>query len=105
MARGPASRRCCRRRADRSVSEPRRRIARRITSIELLGSSQARIQYVVCRVRTADKREIAVASIYVIHENDAWVEPLRAAFASLGLPYEEWFLSEGSVDLDRPPPE
>ena len=42
--------------------------------------------------------------IYVIHENDAWVEPLRAAFAELGLPFEEWFLSEGLVDLDTPPP-
>jgi len=46
-----------------------------------------------------------VAKIYVIHENDAWVEPLRAAFASLDLPYEEWFLSEGRLDLDQAPPE
>jgi hypothetical protein len=29
--------------------------------------------------------------IFVIHENDAWVEPLRAAFDQLELPYEEWF--------------
>jgi hypothetical protein len=43
--------------------------------------------------------------IYVIHENDAWVEPLRAAFASLALPYEEWFLSEGRIDLAEAPPE
>ena len=43
--------------------------------------------------------------IYVIHENDAWVEPLRAAFASLELPYEEWFLSEGRLDLAEAPPE
>jgi len=26
-----------------------------------------------------------MAKIYVIHENDAWVEPLRAAFGELGL--------------------
>jgi len=26
--------------------------------------------------------------IYVIHENDAWVDPLRAAFAELDLPYK-----------------
>jgi hypothetical protein len=45
------------------------------------------------------------AKIYVIHENDAWVEPLRAAFAERGLPYREWFLDQGMVDLDRPPPE
>jgi hypothetical protein len=43
--------------------------------------------------------------IRVIHENDAWVEPLRAAFAGLGLPYEEWFLSEGLLDLAATPPE
>jgi len=43
--------------------------------------------------------------IYVIHENDAWVEALRDAFAALELPYEEWFLSEGKLDLAEPPPE
>ena len=42
-----------------------------------------------------------MSRIYVIHENDAWVEPLRAAFAELDLPYEEWFLSEGVLDLRR----
>jgi hypothetical protein len=46
-----------------------------------------------------------MAKIHVIHENDAWVEPLRAAFAEQGLPYEEWFLSEGLVDLSEAPPE
>jgi hypothetical protein len=44
-------------------------------------------------------------SIYVIHENDAWVEPLRAASSELGLPFEEWFLSEGTLDFDSTPPE
>ena len=43
--------------------------------------------------------------IYVLHENDAWVEPLRAAFAELNLPFEEWFLDEGLVDLSSPPPD
>jgi len=46
-----------------------------------------------------------MSRIYVIHENDAWVEPLRAAFAALGEPYDEWFLSDGLVDLTQPPPE
>ena len=32
-----------------------------------------------------------MSKVFVIHENDAWVEPLRAAFARLGTPYEEWF--------------
>ena len=43
-------------------------------------------------------------SIHVIHENDAWVEPLRAAFAERQLPFEEWFLSEGKLDLATVPP-
>jgi hypothetical protein len=43
--------------------------------------------------------------IYVIHENDGWVEPLRAAFGELGLPYAEWFLSEGTLDVVETPPQ
>jgi len=46
-----------------------------------------------------------VSKVYVIHENDAWVEPLRRAFAALGTPHEEWFLDRGLLDLRRPPPE
>lgn len=45
-----------------------------------------------------------MSRIYVIHENDAWIEPLRAAFAELELPYEEWFLSEGVFDFSAAPP-
>jgi hypothetical protein len=45
-----------------------------------------------------------MSKIYVIHENDAWVEPLRAAFAELDLPYAEWFMSDGAFDLTLPPP-
>src|SRR5258708_2704796 len=46
-----------------------------------------------------------MAKIYVIHENEAWVEPLRAAFAELALPYEEWFLDRGVLDFSSAPPE
>ena len=46
-----------------------------------------------------------MSKIHVIHENEAWVEPLRAAFEEQGLPYEEWFLSEGLLDLEAVPPE
>src|SRR3954469_16990061 len=42
--------------------------------------------------------------IYVIHENDAWVEPLRAAFAEIDAPFDEWFISEGLLDLSEAPP-
>jgi glutathione synthase/RimK-type ligase-like ATP-grasp enzyme len=46
-----------------------------------------------------------MAKIYVIHENDAWVEPLRAAFNELKLPFEEWFIAKGTLDLGKAPPE
>jgi len=45
-----------------------------------------------------------MSRIYVIHENDAWVEPLRAAFAELDLPYAEWFIADGRLDLSTVPP-
>jgi hypothetical protein len=43
--------------------------------------------------------------VYVIHENNSWVEPLRGEFAALGVPYTEWFLDEGILDLTTAPPE
>ncbi|MGE0724427.1 MAG: RimK family alpha-L-glutamate ligase [Alphaproteobacteria bacterium] len=46
-----------------------------------------------------------MSHVHVIHENDAWVEPLRVAFRELGTPFREWFLDEGAVDLRAPPPE
>lgn len=46
-----------------------------------------------------------MSRIYVIHENDAWVEPLRAAFAEQALPYEEWFLDQGAFDFSSSPPD
>jgi len=52
-----------------------------------------------------DPIKTTMPKIYVIHENAAWVEPLRAAFAELHLPFEEWFLSEGLLDLAAVPPE
>ncbi len=46
-----------------------------------------------------------MSRIYVLHENSAWVEPLRAAFEDLGLPHGEWFLDEGSIAFDQEPPD
>ncbi|MGB6008964.1 ATP-grasp domain-containing protein [Castellaniella sp.] len=46
-----------------------------------------------------------MSTIFVIHENNAWVEPLREAFKELGLDYEEWFLDEGVLDFSSTPPE
>jgi hypothetical protein len=46
-----------------------------------------------------------MARIHVLHENAAWVVPLEAALRELDLPFELWFLDQGSVDLAAPPPE
>lgn len=46
-----------------------------------------------------------MAKIHVLHENSPWVEPLRVALDERDLPYEEWFLDEGSVPFDQAPPE
>ncbi len=46
-----------------------------------------------------------MARIYVLHENTAWVEPLRAAFAETGLPVTEWFLNETTLPFDQEAPQ
>ena len=46
-----------------------------------------------------------MSRIYVLHENSAWVEPLEEALKERGLPFEQWFLSEGSVPFDEAPPQ
>jgi len=43
--------------------------------------------------------------IYIIHENDEWLVPLKKAFSDKGIKAKEWFLNEGSVDLSSKPPE
>ena len=42
--------------------------------------------------------------VYVIHENDEWVVPLRDNFTSRGIPFAEWHLDQGILDLRGSPP-
>lgn len=46
-----------------------------------------------------------MAKAYIIHENHVWTQPLRAELEKLGVPYEDWFLDEGVIDLEAEPPE
>ena len=46
----------------------------------------------------------SVPAVYVLHENDQWVEPLRAAFDEAGVAFVDWHLGEGAVDLTAEPP-
>lgn len=42
--------------------------------------------------------------IHVIHENSDWTVHLTRRLDELQLPYEEWFLDQGTVDLTQEPP-
>ena len=49
--------------------------------------------------------ELTQPRIFVLHENTPWVEPLRREFAAIHVPFSEWFLDRGLVDLTSAPPE
>lgn len=50
------------------------------------------------------KRQNKEMTVYIIHENDAWLPPFRKAFESLQLPFVEWNLSEAhGYSLNKPP--
>ena len=46
-----------------------------------------------------------MSKIYIIHENNEWTAHLTKRLNELELPYEEWHLDEGLVDLTETPPE
>jgi len=42
--------------------------------------------------------------IYIIHENDEWVEPLRKELNDINAPFEEWHLGKRNINyFDKPP--
>lgn len=43
--------------------------------------------------------------VFVIHENNDWMVPLRHELTALATPFEEWFLDDGLLDLGEAPPE
>ena len=46
-----------------------------------------------------------MSKIYVIHENQTWTDPLLQQLAAQSLPFEDWFLDEGSFEIGSTPPE
>jgi hypothetical protein len=46
-----------------------------------------------------------MSDIYVIHENPDWLPPFAAAFEATGVPWREWLLTDGAIDLDSTPPD
>jgi hypothetical protein len=43
--------------------------------------------------------------VHVLHENPDWFTPVGAALDAAGVPYEQWLIGDGMLDLDDPPPE
>ncbi|OEH94303.1 ATP-grasp domain-containing protein [Bacillus solimangrovi] len=43
--------------------------------------------------------------IYILHENSDWTDHLTKRLDELNLPYEEWFLDKGTLNLLEEPPE
>jgi len=42
--------------------------------------------------------------IYILHENPEWIPPFARAFNNAGIEFKEILLTQGSIDLDNPPP-
>lgn len=46
-----------------------------------------------------------MGKIYIIHENKEWTVHLTKRLEELGLPYEEWYMVDGQIDLNAEPPQ
>ncbi|WP_079508680.1 ATP-grasp domain-containing protein [Mesobacillus jeotgali] len=46
-----------------------------------------------------------MSKVYIIHENTEWTIHLTNRLQELGVPFEEWHLDEGVLDLSKEPPE
>jgi len=42
--------------------------------------------------------------IFIIHENDEWIEPLRVQIKKLNLPFEEWHMNKMTFNTSNVPP-
>jgi hypothetical protein len=43
--------------------------------------------------------------VHVLHENPDWFTPIGAALDTAAVPYEQWLIGDGMLDLDELPPE
>jgi hypothetical protein len=42
--------------------------------------------------------------VHVLHENPDWFVPVGRALEAAAVPYDQWLLAEGGLDLSEPPP-
>lgn len=45
-----------------------------------------------------------IPRVHVLHENPEWIGPIAAAFEAAGVPWAEWLMLDGELDLDESPP-
>lgn len=45
-----------------------------------------------------------MSRVYITNEHPEWLRPLGKALDELGVPWSEWFVDEGSIDLSTEPP-
>src|SRR5262245_39716954 len=43
--------------------------------------------------------------VHILFENPDWMPPLRRALSQRGVPFREWFLDGGSIDIGSEPPD
>ena len=43
--------------------------------------------------------------IYILHENPEWIPPFALAFKRAGVEFGEIILTNGSIDIDKEPPQ
>tara|TARA_B100000575_G_scaffold289531_1_gene291466 strand:+ start:1716 stop:2645 length:930 start_codon:yes stop_codon:yes gene_type:complete len=47
---------------------------------------------------------MAIMKAYIIHENEAWTEPLENNLKKLGVEFEDWHVEKAKIDLGKSPP-
>ena len=52
-----------------------------------------------------DEHCFYMKKIYVIHENDEWIVPLRESFKKIKAPFVEWHMNKEIFDYNKLPPE
>lgn len=44
------------------------------------------------------------SAVYILHDNPEWIAPFAAALGAVRVPFREWLLEDGVIDLDAVPP-
>ena len=56
-------------------------------------------------ISTSTPKVAQAPAVHIVHENDIWVQPLRAQLERLEVPFHEWFIDDVVLDLSSVPPD